>query len=88
MVSPESPDLSTEARLVAVADGFTALLEDRPYRTAMSPTSALRILEAMAADKLLDGDIIATLVRHLLIKVKGSLRGHVCSWLIRVSRNR
>ena len=34
-----------EARVVAVADAFHAMISDRPYRAALSPRHALKILE-------------------------------------------
>ncbi len=52
------------SRIVAVADVFTALTEDRPYRPGMSRFDALRTLEQMAENHALDGDIVSTLVRN------------------------
>lgn len=37
-------NLDTGARLMTIADMFTALTEDRPYRQALSPTKALEII--------------------------------------------
>jgi putative nucleotidyltransferase with HDIG domain len=38
------PDLSLEAKLVAVADFYRALVEDRPYRRGMSHPEAMAVL--------------------------------------------
>ncbi len=40
------PTIPFEARIVAVADAFHAMISDRPYRDAMSPRQALEILRA------------------------------------------
>jgi putative nucleotidyltransferase with HDIG domain len=44
-------DLSLEAKLVAVADFYRALVEDRPYRAGMSHPEAMSILEKAALDE-------------------------------------
>jgi HD-GYP domain-containing protein (c-di-GMP phosphodiesterase class II) len=38
------PEISTEARIVAVADVWDALISDRPYRAGMSEQEAADIL--------------------------------------------
>ncbi|MEW6218553.1 MAG: HD domain-containing phosphohydrolase [Thermodesulfobacteriota bacterium] len=55
-------ELSPGARMMAVADVFTAITEDRPYRAGMSSREAARILEGMAAGGALDPEIV-----HLLM---------------------
>lgn len=50
-----------EARIVAVADVFTAITEDRPYRTGMSREDSLGILNKMVSEGALDGDIVSLL---------------------------
>lgn len=52
-------DLPIEARIIAVADVCTALREDRPYRPGMTKQAALQILDDMAEDQLLDGDVVS-----------------------------
>ncbi|MCF8073862.1 MAG: HD domain-containing protein [Desulfarculaceae bacterium] len=47
----QSPDLDNGARIMAVADVFTALAEDRPYRQGMPKEKIVRILSGMAKDK-------------------------------------
>ena len=39
-------DIPVEARIVAVADAFHAMISERPYRKAIAPRAALGILEA------------------------------------------
>jgi response regulator RpfG family c-di-GMP phosphodiesterase len=48
-----------ESRIVAVADIFTALTEERPYRRGMSGREASGILGAMAEEGALDHDVVA-----------------------------
>jgi HD-GYP domain-containing protein (c-di-GMP phosphodiesterase class II) len=57
-------DLSVEARIVAVADVFTALAEDRPYRPGMSSPEVSNVLERMAASGHLDPDLVSLLVKN------------------------
>ncbi len=54
-------DLPLEARILAVADVYGALTEDRPYRAGFPVEKALAIMEADAPRKL-DGDCFDTLV--------------------------
>lgn len=51
-------DLPLGSRLLAVADVFTALTEDRPYRKGMSNEQTLLILEKMGENNKLDKDIV------------------------------
>ncbi|HEY0846261.1 MAG TPA: HD domain-containing phosphohydrolase [Noviherbaspirillum sp.] len=53
--------LPTEARIVAVADVYTALTEDRPYRRGMEKADCFRVLDGMVSGGALDGDIVALL---------------------------
>ena len=54
-------DLSMGSRIMAVADIFTAITEDRPYREGMSGERALSILKRMADELRLDPDVISLL---------------------------
>ena len=56
--------LSRGAKIVAVADVFSALTEDRPYRKGMSPAKAREVLSEMAGSKL-DTDIVEVLLDNL-----------------------
>lgn len=49
------------ARIIAVADVFTAVSEQRPYRPGMTRSAALSLLDQLVRDGALDGDIVATL---------------------------
>ncbi|MBT8763650.1 HD domain-containing protein [Desulfohalobiaceae bacterium Ax17] len=57
-------DLSLGARIMAVADVFTAITEDRPYRKGMSIDRALQILDQMANSSILDPYIVSLLKAH------------------------
>ncbi|SDL27040.1 HD-GYP domain-containing protein [Halarsenatibacter silvermanii] len=52
-------ELSQEARIMAVADVFTALTEDRPYRRGLDYDKVKKILQEMARDRALDEDLVA-----------------------------
>jgi HD-GYP domain-containing protein (c-di-GMP phosphodiesterase class II) len=54
-------DLSLGARIMAVADTFTALTEDRPYRKGMSKTRTLEILDKLVAEGGLDETVVDVL---------------------------
>lgn len=57
-------DLSLGARIMAVADVFTAITEDRPYRKGMDKGQALEVLKKMAGDLALDSKIVTLLSDH------------------------
>lgn len=46
-------------RIMSVADIFTALTEDRPYRKGMESGEALQTLQTMARNRQIDGDLVA-----------------------------
>lgn len=52
------------ARLVAVADVFTAMTENRPYRCALTRGTAERSLMSLASDGLLDRRIVGEAMAH------------------------
>jgi HD-GYP domain-containing protein (c-di-GMP phosphodiesterase class II) len=54
-------DLPLGARVLAVADVFTALTEDRPYRKGMPKEHAVSVLKRMASENELDGAIVSLL---------------------------
>ncbi len=54
-------DLCLGARILAVADVFTALLEDRPYRKELPEKEIRRIMEGMARRRHLDPIIVEAL---------------------------
>lgn len=57
-------ELSTGARIMMVADIFTALAEDRPYRKGMSRTGVVEILQQFSERGLLDARIIGYLFEN------------------------
>jgi len=57
--------LSLEARIIAVADVFQALAQDRPYRPAMKPEQVLEILAAEAAAGKLDREVVVMIESKL-----------------------
>ncbi len=57
-------DLSLGSRIMAVADVFTAVTEDRPYRAGMSKGETLRVLQRMAARRGLDPVVVGMLERR------------------------
>lgn len=52
------------SKIMAVADVFTALTEDRPYRQGMSKKRVIRTLRGMAKNLSLDKDIVEILIRN------------------------
>ncbi len=53
----DDENLSLGTRIMAVADVFTALAEDRPYRPGMDEKKLRRVLQDMAANRQVDGDV-------------------------------
>ncbi|MBT0664400.1 HD domain-containing protein [Geobacter pelophilus] len=56
-----SADLPLGSRIMAVADVFTAITENRPYREGMSLDGAMAVLDGMAKSAALDSSVVATL---------------------------
>jgi HD-GYP domain-containing protein (c-di-GMP phosphodiesterase class II) len=54
-------DLPLGSQIMAVADVFTALAENRPYRAGMRRRETQGILDAMAKDHALNGNIVSLL---------------------------
>ena len=54
-------DLALGSRIMAVADVFGALTEDRPYHTAMPQDKVMGILKKLAGGSGLDGDVVCLL---------------------------
>jgi HD-GYP domain-containing protein (c-di-GMP phosphodiesterase class II) len=57
-------DLPLGSRIMSVADVFTAITEDRPYRKGMDTQNALKVLEDMSRNSALDADIVSMLEEH------------------------
>jgi len=65
--------LNTGARIMAVADIFTALAEDRPYRPGMQREDVVRIIDRMANENAIDRRIVDLLLdnyQDVLVQVK------------------
>jgi len=61
----EEGSVSLEARIIAVADVFQALAQERPYRGPLSPDVILNILNEMADDGKLDKNIVMHVNQNL-----------------------
>lgn len=61
---PKGKDLSIEARIIAVADVFQALVQDRPYRKGLPLEKVISILDEQTASGKLDKNIVAHARNH------------------------
>ena len=57
-------EISAGSRIVAVADTFTALTEDRPYRKGMQKNEVLTILQDMSTAERLDRHVVEVMKHH------------------------
>jgi HD-GYP domain-containing protein (c-di-GMP phosphodiesterase class II) len=57
-------DLPLGSRIMAVADVFTAITEDRPYRDGMATDRAFAVLDEMVAGNALDAGVVSLLVKN------------------------
>lgn len=57
-------DLPLGSRIMAVADVFTAITEDRPYRKGMPEERTMQVLQQMADGSALDSNIVSLLRLH------------------------
>jgi putative nucleotidyltransferase with HDIG domain len=62
----QAEGISLEARIVAVADVFQALAQNRPYREALEPLVILDILNRQVLSGKLDAQVVACVEQHLL----------------------
>ncbi|NOX20110.1 MAG: HD domain-containing protein [Nitrospirae bacterium] len=60
----KAPELSIGSRIVMVADIFTALTEDRPYRKGLPRVEVEKILKKFSDQELLDRNIIKLLLEN------------------------
>ncbi|WP_052190457.1 HD-GYP domain-containing protein [Chitinibacter sp. ZOR0017] len=58
-------ELPLGSRIMAVADVYTALTENRPYRAGLAPNAVLQMLDELAKDGKLDPVVIGVLHQHL-----------------------
>lgn len=61
----EAEELTIGARILAVADTFTAVTEDRPYRKGMEKERIERILGELAGRRSLDSDVVSLLLDNI-----------------------
>jgi len=57
-------EIPLESRILAVADVFTAVTENRPYRTGLDQASVVAIFDAMVNDHALDANVVNVLKSH------------------------
>jgi HD-GYP domain-containing protein (c-di-GMP phosphodiesterase class II) len=57
-------EIDIESRILAVADVFTALAEDRPYRSGMDKEQIFSVIQGEVAQKKLDSNIVELLFEH------------------------
>jgi HD-GYP domain-containing protein (c-di-GMP phosphodiesterase class II) len=57
-------DLSQGARIIAVADVFTAISEDRPYRAGMDRQRVAQVMQNMASNNQLDEQLVGILLEN------------------------
>jgi len=60
----KAEELPLGARIMAVADVFTALTEDRPYRSGMEKEKAIGLINSMVNGHELDGRLVRTLIEN------------------------
>ncbi|MGO9136053.1 MAG: HD domain-containing phosphohydrolase [Syntrophales bacterium] len=60
----KADELNTGARIMAVADMFAALAEDRPYRKSMTKEEAQQTIRKLSSGQLLDGRIVNLLFEN------------------------
>lgn len=72
-------DLSLGSRIMCVSDIFTAISEDRPYRSGMTPDKVREIITSMAADKSIDSEIVALLLKNFDLVNAARMRTQVTS---------
>lgn len=57
--------LSIGSRIMAVADVFTAITEERPYRNGMDKEAVIKILNKMVDNQALDASVVKLLIDNL-----------------------
>ena len=62
----EQYSIPLPARILAVADVFTAMTEDRPYRKKLKLPQVISNLERMAIDKHLDREVVSLLLDNII----------------------
>lgn len=57
-------DLPFESQIMSVADVFTAVTEDRPYRPGMKKEEVINLLNKMVKNNALNGDVVSVLINN------------------------
>ncbi|MCK5783777.1 MAG: HD domain-containing protein [Desulfobacterales bacterium] len=57
-------EMDLGSKIIGVADVFTAITEDRPYRKSLSEKESLKILKNMAKDNSLDSSTVNVMEQH------------------------
>ncbi len=57
-------ELCLESRIVAIADNYQALAQNRPYRKAMQHGEIMKILNQKVSDKILDPEIVEQISKN------------------------
>ncbi len=70
----EGASLKLPVRIIAVADVFTALTEDRPYRDGMPLAAAMKIITSMTELGYLDSNVVALLADNVVRVNKERIR--------------
>jgi HD-GYP domain-containing protein (c-di-GMP phosphodiesterase class II) len=60
----DASQLTLGSRVMAVADVFAAITEDRPYRAGMTRDEAMAVLDKQVAGNALDGQVVAVLKKE------------------------
>lgn len=63
----EGNDLKEGSRIMAIADVFTAITEDRPYRKGMEEDKAMKVLDKMRKELMLDPILVQTVKENFNI---------------------
>lgn len=61
----ESSSLDLESQIVMVADIYTALSENRPYRGKMSLSNVIEVMTEMANKEKINAVVVATLIKNI-----------------------
>ncbi|GFM33069.1 hypothetical protein DSM101010T_14340 [Desulfovibrio subterraneus] len=56
--------LSLGARIMQVADVFTAITEDRPYRAGMTTEQTVEVMHGLVENGALDHEVVQVLMTH------------------------
>lgn len=81
---PTERELSIEARIIAVADIFQALVQDRPYREGMKLDEVLKIIHDLGENKKLDSEVVSLaekVGRECYLIARGESKHNNCEYI-------